>query len=161
MIKVRKIVHKVFDFTIFIKAVFGVFEILSGIFLAVSGQLVLNNFIIDLAREEIAEDPNDLIANFLINTATNFYYDAHLFAIIYLIGHGIINIFLAVSLFKGKIWAYFTAMAAFGGFIIYQLYRYFHTFSPALLLLSAFDAFLVLIIWLEYLRRKKLLKDLQ
>jgi uncharacterized membrane protein len=151
----RKLIDKIFDVGIMVKAVFGFFEISAGILLALSGQLIINNFIINLAQQEIADDPNDLIANFLINSANNFYYNAHFFAIIYLIAHGIINMFLAVALLKNKIWAYPYAMGGFGLFIIYQIYRYFHTHSLLLLSLTIFDVFIVLIIWLEYRRHAR------
>lgn len=154
VLRVRSLIDKVFDVGVLLKAVFGFFEILGGILLAVSGKLVLNNFIIDLAQQEIADDPNDLIANFLINSANSFYYDAHLFAIIYLIAHGVINIFLAASLLKNKIWAFPWAIILFGAFIVYQLYRFLHTYSLALLFLTLFDIFIVLIIWLEWNRKK-------
>lgn len=150
----KKLIDKIFDVGILLKALFGFFEVSAGIVLAISGQLVINNFIIDLAQQEIADDPNDLIAGFLINTANNFYYDTHLFAIIYLIAHGIINMFLAFFLSKNKIWAYPSAIFLFGIFIIYQIYRYFHTYSFSLLVLTLFDIFIVLIIWLEYNRKK-------
>lgn len=151
----RKLIDKIFDVGVLLKAIFGFFEILTGILLAVSGKLVINNFIIGLAQQEIADDPNDLIANFLINSANNFYYNAHLFAIIYLAAHGAINIFLAAALFKNKIWAYPFAIGGFGIFIIYQLYRYFHTYSLLLLSLTLFDIFIVFIIWLEYNNKRK------
>ena len=154
VLKIRELIDKIFDVGILLKAVFGVFEVLSGILLAISGSLVINNFIIDLAQQEISEDPNDLIANFLINTSNNFYYNAHIFAIVYLIAHGVINIFLTVSLLKNKIWAYPWAIILFGAFIVYQLYRFFHTFSLPLLFLTLFDIFIVLVIWLEWNRKK-------
>lgn len=142
-----------FDIGVLLKALFGFFEISAGVLLAVSGKLVLNNFIISLAQQEIADDHDDLIANFLINSANSFYYDAHLFAIIYLIVHGVVNMFLAISLLKNKIWAYPWAIGCFGGFMVYQVYRYFHTYSPMLLILTLFDAFIVSVIWLEYKRK--------
>lgn len=154
VVKIRELIDKIFDVGVLLKAVFGVFEVLGGILLAVSGKLVLNNFIIDLAQQEISEDPNDLIANFLINTSNNFYYNAHIFAIVYLIAHGVINIFLTVSLLKNRIWAYPWAIILFGVFIIYQFYRFFHTFSLSLLFLTMFDIFIVLVIWLEWNRKK-------
>jgi uncharacterized membrane protein len=154
IIDVRKLIDKTFDIGILLKAVIGLFEFLGGILLLVSGQLVVNNFIIDLAQQEIAGDPNDLIANFLINMANSLYYDARTFAVIYLAAHGVINMFLAVSLLKNKVWAYLWAVAVFGSFIIYQFYRFFHTFSLPLLFLTIFDIFIVTIILLEWNKKK-------
>ena len=107
-----------------------------------------------MAQQEIAGDPDDIIAKFLIKSADNLANGSQIFAVVYLIFHGVVNIFLAVSLLKNKIWAYPWAMALFSGFVIYQVYRYFHTYSLSLLFLMLFDIFIVFIIWLEYKRKK-------
>lgn len=154
VLKLRNIVDSVFNAGILIKAVFGLFEILGGIFIALSGHLLVNNFIIDLAEQEIVEDPHDLIANFLINTVHGIYYDAHFFSVLYLVVHGVINIFLVASLLRNKIKFYPLVMIGFSAFIVYQIYKYLHTFSFVLLFLTLFDIFIVLIIYLEYNRKK-------
>jgi uncharacterized membrane protein len=152
----KKLIDKIFEIVILIKSFFGLFEFLSGVVFAVSGKLIINNIIIKFAEQEIADDPSDFIANYLIRITHDFTAGSYLFAVIYLIFHGIINLALVIALFKNKIWAYPLAMAGFGGFIFYQTYRYFHTHSALLLILTVFDIFVVFIIYLEY--RKKLLK---
>src|ERR1035437_2186272 len=118
----KKLIDKVFDIGILIKSFFGVFEVLVGIILAISGRLIIDNLIVALTQQEISEDPSDFIANYLIKNANNFFTNSHIFAVVYLILHGIINIFLAIALLKNKIWAYPWAMAGFGLFIIYQVF---------------------------------------
>jgi len=152
--KLRKIIDRTFEISVLLKAFFGFFEILGGILFAISDRFITNNFIIRIAQQEITEDSNDLIANFLIKSADSLANGSQVFAVVYLIFHGVVNIFLAVSLLKNKLWAYPWAMALFSGFIIYQIYRYFHTYSLELLFLMIFDAFIVFIIWLEYKRKK-------
>ena len=139
-----------------IKSIFGFFEILAGIVFAISGRLIVNNLIIALTQQEISEDPNDFFANFLVKAANSFSAGSHIFAVVYLIFHGLINIFLAVALLKNKIWAYPWAMTGFSIFIIYQIFRYFHTHSLLLLFLTIFDIFIVLIIFLEYNSKKRI-----
>lgn len=153
-ISLRKLIDRIFDVGVLMKAFFGFFEAAAALLLITSGKLLLNNFIIDLAQQEVAGDPNDLIANFLINSANSIYYDARAFAVAYLAIHGVINIFLAISLLKNKMWAYPWAMGLFGAFIVYQIYRFFLDFSLALFFLSIFDVLLVLIIYLEWNRKK-------
>lgn len=154
IIHVRKIIDRAFELGILVKSLFGFFEVLAGIVVAFSGRLIVDNFIIALAQQEIAEDPNDFIASYLIKTANSFYLDGHVFAIVYLIFHGLVNISLAVALLKNKIWAYYWAAVGFSIFIIYQVFRYFHTYSLSLLILTIFDIFIVSIILLEYNRKK-------
>jgi len=147
----KKLIDKVFELVILIKSIFGFFEALAGSVLAISGGLVVNNWIIALTQQEISQDPNDFIANYLIKVAAG----SHIFAVVYLIFHGLINIFLAIALLKNKVWAYPWAVAGFSFFIIYQFFRYFHTHSLLLLLLTIFDIFIVWIILLEYENKRK------
>jgi len=149
----RKTIDRIFELGILIKSIFGFFEVLAGIVLAVSGRLAVNNFIIALTQQEILEDPNDFIANYLIAAGNSFYAGGNVFAIVYLIFHGVVNISLAVALLKNKIWAYPWAIVGFSGFIFYQVFRYFHAHSQLLLFLTIFDVLVVLVIWLEYRRR--------
>ena len=156
--KEGKLIDKIFEIGILVKALFGFFEVLGGIVFAVSGKLIINNIIIALTQQEIAEDPNDIITNYLIRAVNDFSTGSYLFAVIYLIFHGIVNLCLAIALLKNKIWVYPWAMAGFGLFIIYQVYRYLHTYSFLLLLLTLFDIAIVIIIWLEYIRKSKKVK---
>ena len=151
----KKSIDRVFELGILIKSFFGFFEVLAGIAFAISGRLIVNNLVIALTQQEISEDPNDFIANYLIKIANNLSAGTHIFAVIYLIFHGVVNIFLAAALLKKKIWAYFWAIVLFSLFIIYRFYRYWHTHSLLLLLLTVFDIFIVLIIYLEYRRSRK------
>ncbi len=153
---VKKAIEKVFEAGVLIKSIFGIFEILVGILLSISTKIITDNFIIDLAQQEIANDPNDLLASFIIKEANNFSNQgAQLFASLYLIIHGFINLFLVIALLKNKVWAYHFAITAFAIFIIYQLYRYFYSHSIMLFLLTIFDIFIVVMIWLEYQKKAK------
>ena len=143
----KKNIDKIFEIGVLIKALFGFVEILTGL----AGKLIVNNLMIVWTQQEILEDPHDLIANSLIKIGNSF----SLFAIIYLIVHGIINITLVAALLKKKVWAYYLAMGAFSIFIVYQIYRYFHTYSIILLCLTIFDIFFVFIIFLEYKKLKR------
>ena len=153
MTNVRKLIDKIFDVGVLLKALFGFFEILGGILITVSGGRIINNFLIDMAMDEIARDPNDFLATHFINWSVGIYSDARFFAIFYLLIHGAINIFLAAALLRNKIWAYPWAVAGFGAFIFYQLYKYIHTHSSLILFLTIFDIFIVLVIYLEYKRK--------
>ncbi len=155
ILKQGRLVDKIFEIGVLIKALFGFFEISGGILFAISGQRIVDSFIIKLAWQEMAEDPSDLIANYIIKLTNDFSLGTQLFASFYLISHGIVNIFLAVFLLKGRLWAYPTAIAFFSAFILYQVYRFFHTYSLMLLFLIIFDIFVISVIWLEYKKRSK------
>ena len=150
----RKLIDKVFEIGVLVKAVFGLFEILAGIAFAVSGKFLVNNIILLFAQQEVSDDPGDFILNFFAKSLHDFSAGSYLFAVVYLIFHGIINIALVVALLKNKVWGYHWAMVGFSIFIIYQVYRYSYTHSFLLLLLIIFDVFVVSAILLEYRSKK-------
>lgn len=146
----KVVLHKIFQAGVTIKGIDGALEIVGGILLLLVNPATINRIIIYLTRHELFEDPTDLIANFLINFAHNLSISTTLFGAIYLLSHGAIKVFLAVSLLRAKTWAYSIAIAFFTIFIIYQAYRYFLNYSIGLLFLTIFDIFIVILTWIEY-----------
>ena len=151
----KKIIDKIFEIGVLIKALFGFFEIMAGIFVAIAGQKLIDNFLINMAMDEISREPDDFLARHFIIWSTDLYLGPKFFAVAYLLFHGAVNIFLLVALMKSKARAYHWAMVGFSFFIIYQIYRYFYTHSLTLLALTIFDIFFVFIIFLEYKKIRK------
>jgi len=151
----KKIIDKIFEIGVLVKAVFGFFEILAGVFVAVAGEKLIDNFLIDLAMNEISQEPNGLIARRFIVWSTDLYLGPKFFPVFYLVFHGVVNISLIIALLKNKAWAYHWAMVGFSLFIIYQIYEYLHSYSLTLLGLTIFDIFFVLVIYLEYRKLRK------
>lgn len=109
-----------------------------------------------LTQDEIAEDPRDFIANHLCHAASRFSLGSEHFMAIYLLGHGVVKIFVVVALLKNRLWAYPVALIVFGGFVIYQSYRFALTHSVGLIALTVFDLIVMWFIWLEYKAVKSL-----
>ena len=149
-INFRKIIDGGFDIGILLKFIHGFSEILSGIFLVTPWRAITNNAIFVLTREEIAEDPHDIVANYLVGLGNSISGGINLFAVFYLLFHGAVNTAIAIALFKKKLWAYPVAIVIFGLFIIYQAYRYFYTHSFTLLILTVVDIIIVVFVALEY-----------
>jgi uncharacterized membrane protein len=77
-----------------------------------------------LTQDEIAEDPHDFVANHLRHAVGHFSLGSEHFMAIYLLGHGIVKIFVVVALLRNKLWTYPAALIVFGGFVVYQIYRF-------------------------------------
>lgn len=154
--KNTKIIDKLFEIGIWIKAVFGFFEILGGMLFAFSGQVIVDNILIYFAQQEIADDSGDLISNYLVKFANNFSFNTQIFAVAYLLFHGAVNILLVVFLTKNKIWFFPWAIGLLSSFVVYQVYRYFHTYSLTLLFLIMFDCIFLSVVWLEYKKKKNI-----
>ena len=114
-----------------------------------------------LTQEELAEDPRDLIANYLLHSAQNLSIGTQLFVALYLLGHGSIKLWLIIGLLRQKLWYYPTAILVFGLFIVYQLYRFNFTHSVWLLLITLVDVIVIALTWHEYKYLRRLLRRLK
>jgi uncharacterized membrane protein len=150
LIRSRLFIHKAFEIGIFLKGLDGLLEVIGGALVLVIKPHTLNRIVTALVSHELSEDPTDVVANFLIHAAHRFSVEAQVFASLYLFSHGVIKIFLVVSLWKGKLWSYPTAIVFFVLFILYQLYRYTYTHSRWLIFLTIVDLFVVILTWIEY-----------
>lgn len=151
----EKNIHLVFDVSLWLKAVFALGEIISGIATYLVSKELLMQIVFLVTRAEFAEDPHDQLASYLLHTAQNLSIGARDFAAIYLIAHGIVKLWLIVGLLRKRLWYYPTAMLVFGLFIVYQLYRYVFTHSVLLILITILDLIVIGLTWHEwrYLRR--------
>jgi uncharacterized membrane protein len=93
---------------------------------------------------------------YLIGQANNFSVSTQYFIALYFLAYGAVNIFLAASLLKGRVWAYPWAIMLFIGFVAYQVYRLFLHYSGLLCCITIFDAILIIVTLLEYHRLKSL-----
>ena len=151
----RQHMHRLFAVSVLIKGVDGVLETIGGILLLLVSPKALNSLVIFFTAHELSEDPDDWFATSLRHAVLSLSSDTKLFVSVYLVAHGLIKFFLVVGLLREKRWAYPTALWFLGIFILYQLYRFSHTHSLGLVALSAFDLFMVVLVWLEYRSQKQ------
>ena len=140
-------IHFFFNLSIIAKGIDGVIEIVGGFLLFFVAPDRINAAIRLLTQHELSEDPRDLIATYLLKGVT-------MFAAAYLLWHGVVKAGLVTALLLESRWAYPAAIVAFFLFLVYQLYRYTHTHSPALLALSIVDMLVIALTWIEYKRLK-------
>jgi uncharacterized membrane protein len=145
----EKYIHRIFDIGIILKGIDGLLEIVGGLLLIFIRPETINGIVAALTQYELVEDPQDLIANFILR-AIHLTSQSQIFGILFLLSHGIIKVFIVAGLLKNKLWAYPAGIVIFSGFGIYQLYRYFHTYSLGLLLLTILDVFVIILTWHEY-----------
>ncbi|CAM2167577.1 DUF2127 domain-containing protein [Paraburkholderia sacchari] len=147
----EKKLHLVFEVSLWCKAVFALSEIVAGIATYFVSQRLVLTLVTWVTREEFAEDPHDLVANFLLHSVQHLSVDTQKFAAIYLLAHGVTKLWLIIGLLRQKLWYYPVAIAVFGLFIVYQLYRFSFTHSIWLLLITALDLVILALTWHEYL----------
>ena len=145
-----KMLRRLFKVSIALKGLDGILEIGGGLALLWISPSQINYWFALLSQHELAEDPHDFFVTHisaLLHTLTPSL--AH-FGAIYLLFHGAIKVFLVLNLFRRKLWAYPAAIFFLISFVFYQLYRYSHTHSIVLLMLSLIDSAIIVLVWKEY-----------
>jgi uncharacterized membrane protein len=152
----EKNIHLAFEISLLLKGLFALGEIIGGIVAFFVTRDFLLKTVSFLTQEELAEDPRDLIANYLLHSAQSLSIGTQLFVAFYLLSHGSIKLWLIIGLLRQKLWYYPTAIVVFGLFIVYQLYRFSFTHSVWLLLITVVDVIVIALTWHEYkyLRRR-------
>lgn len=139
-----------FELSLWFKAIFAVSEIVAGAATYFVPQRLFLTLVLWVTKDEFAEDPHDLVAKFLLHTVQHLSVDAQKFAAIYLVGHGVIKLWLIVGLLRERLWYFPVSIIVFGLFIGYQTYRFAFTHSVWLLLVTALDIVIIVLTWHEY-----------
>ena len=121
MIIKQKYWKMLFDASVYIKAFNGLWETVTGIALLFISKGFINNA---FASQTVSEHISGGAKNF---------------AAIYILAHGIINIFLAYSLYREKLWAFWVSIGFFSGSVIYLTYKLHNGPSLILIALIIFD----------------------
>ena len=128
--------HFLFQLSLLCKAMFAAAEILAGIGAYFVTQQLVFRLVDRLTRAELFQHPHDLIANYLYASAEHFSLSTRNFTAAYLLSHGVVKLWLIVGLLREKHWYFPLAIAVFGLFIVYQLYRFSLSHSPWLILIT-------------------------
>lgn len=143
-------IHQIFRVSVILKGLHALVECAGGLLLWVVSSATLVHWVNLATQGELAEDPRDRIATALYHAAQQLSPGAQHFYALYLLLHGVIKVVLVAGLLREKILAYPLSLAALGLFILYQLYRYSFTHAPGLIVLTAFDLFVMVLVWHEW-----------
>ena len=143
-------IHLAFEASLVAKGLFALGEIMGGVVALFLNKELLLSVMSVLTQEELAENPHDLVANYLLNSAQTLTIGTQMFVALYLLSHGGVKLWLIIGLWRERLWYYPTALIVFGVFIVYQLYRFSFTHSVWLLLISSVDVVVIALTWQEY-----------
>ena len=133
-----------------VKGVDGLLEAIGGVLLWFIKPEALGGTLQGVFEHELSRDAHDFIAAHLLHASERLAHSDPFFASMYLISHGLIKAMLSALLWMNKLWAYPLAICVFLAFSVYQVYRFTHTHSIALVLLTVFDLLIVYLTWEEY-----------
>lgn len=149
------ILHETFRAAITLKGIGGILEMVGGVLLWFVKLSSMNRVIQAFCENELSRDPYDLIATHVLHVSVRLANSDPSFASVYLLSHGLVKVVLVVSLWLDKLWAYPLTIFVFSLFIFYQTYRFTHTHSMGLALLSIFDLVIIWLTWREYRAMKQ------
>ena len=151
----ERIIHRVFEVSILLKALHALIECAGGVMLYVATAQDITSLVRWFTQSELVEDPRDIIATTLVNMAQGLSVDSKSFYAFYLLSHGLVKLALAAGLLANKLWAYPATLVVLVLFIAYQLYRYSYTYAPGLIILTVFDLVVLWLVWHEYQLAKR------
>jgi uncharacterized membrane protein len=157
--RTRTIIKNTFRTGITLKGIDGLLETIGGLLLWLIHPSAMNAIVRILTQHELSRDPHDFIAVHVLRGSEQLVNGSRLFAVLYLLTHGATKVVLIVALWMNARWAYPLTIFVFAAFGVYQMYRYSHTQSTAMLLLTIFDVVLVCLTWLEWREQAKGLND--
>jgi uncharacterized membrane protein len=151
-------IHKLFKAGLALKGINAGIECVGGLLLALTNAQHINAFIIGLTQSEFLHDRRDAVAAALLHVSRELSVSAHHFFAFYLMAHGLVKLVMVYGLARQRSWAYPFALAALAGFILYQSYRFGHSHSIGLALLTIFDCAFFWLVWREYRLPQRKLK---
>ncbi len=143
-------IRRVFRWSLILKAIDSAIEMGAGVALYFIAHSAIIGFVHWLTHTELAEDPRDFLANWLMHSAEAFSVPKKTAAAVYLFSHGAIKLVLVILVLRDKSWAYPLFMAALVLLIGYQTYQITLTFSLWLAVLTVFDAVVLVLTWHEW-----------
>jgi len=152
--KIQKKEHILFRLGVYGKGLNAFVELVSGVSLLFFSGAV-NNIFVSLIKNELIDDPGDSFINYIYQLFHSLSVGASTVLALFILAHGIVNLFLFISLLKEKLWAFPIAIGIVSTFIVYQFYRFSHNHSGALLFVTLLDIAFVILAWLEYKHKKR------
>ena len=149
---------KLFRVAIAIKGLDGGLQVIGALVLAVIPPAVISGFAHAVITRDLLGDQSGTLATHLSKAAADFTGgDTRVFAILYLLLHGIVKLALVIAMLKKLLPAYPIAVVVLAGFVVYELWRAVHTHSIALPFFAALDIVIIVLILREYrqLRRER------
>ena len=151
----RNPVEVMFVVSLICKAALALIQLGAGFALLILPTQAATGLINVLVKNELVEDPTDPIARLVERWVTSFDPQAAHFYEVYLLGHGALHTVVVLSLLLKWRIAYPFSLASLVAFVVYQLWHYAHAPSMMLLVLTAIDLFVIVIVVLEHNQSSK------
>lgn len=134
------------------KIFYGSWRVVLGLFMFQIIGSPFSDLFLKLLNREHSEDPTDIIIQFINPFLHYAAFPVTYYLAFYILFWGALDVFLGVNLLRHKMWAFPFSLLLIGTFIMYEVYRYFHTHSTVLAIVTAIDIIMFILIYKEYKR---------
>lgn len=153
-----RILDLIFLIGVIFKGIDGFFEFVGGGILLFVGAARLKQLTDAVTANELAEDPHDVIANFLRHEAAHLGSASVAFLAVYLLLHGVVKLAIVVALLVGSRRVYPWAIGVLIAFVLFQIYTFITAPGVGVAALTVFDLIIIWLTWREW-RRDRELRD--
>ncbi|MGN8025773.1 DUF2127 domain-containing protein [Microbacterium sp. 22242] len=141
----HRTLDRVFAVSIVLKGLDGAVELIGGLILLFISPARLREWLGDVVSFVLVGHERSPVFHWAIHLGDSWGTRTTLFAAAYLLLHGVIKVVLVWALLRQQLWAYPWMLAALGVFIALQCYELITRFSWAMLALTLFDVFIVIL----------------
>ncbi len=134
---------------------YGTLRTILGVVLLKVINIPFSDLLYKIMSNELGGNPAGILFSI-----TNSFLQIHPFTVTYfiaayLIFWGLLDVILSINLLRHNIWAFPISLYLIGFFILYEFYRFFHTYSIILLGIILIDIIIFWLINIEYRKTKK------
>lgn len=146
----KTLLDKTYEIGILIKGFDGLVELIAGLFLLIVRPETIGHLTHLITQAELNEDPHSIVATHILHYGETLAKGHNIFAILFLLTHGLTKVVLVVCLLRAKLWAYPFALITLGIFILYQLYELSTKPTFGMAFLTVLDAVIIWLVWREW-----------
>lgn len=141
---------RVFYIGILLKGLDGAIEALTAGALFFITPSQIHDLVTLLTRNELAEDPHDLLSNIIVHSISGFNHGTVVFLVVYLSIHALVKLVSVIGILTRQRWAYPFALITLGLLTLYQVYEIIVRPTLGIVLLTILDLIIIWLIAREY-----------
>lgn len=142
--------ERLFRLAVAIKGLDGFVELVGAIVLLAVPTAFVQEVVEGVLARDLLGPPDGSLARHFVAGTAEFASGNRTFAVVYLGLHGVLKLAMVAALLRKWVRAYPLVIAVLGLFVVYELYRAFHTGSVVLPVLAAIDIAIIALVIREY-----------
>ncbi|GAA4177963.1 DUF2127 domain-containing protein [Gryllotalpicola koreensis] len=146
----ERVLDLIFLIGVVIKGIDGLIELIGGAILLFVSPAQILGMTHAVFSGELAEDPDDLLANAVLHGLAHLDAGASAFLAAYLLIHGLVKLAVVVALFLGSRRVYPWALVVLLGFLVFQVYQLVTAPTVGIVILTALDLLIIWLTWREW-----------